>query len=1077
MTRTLLLLLGTALGAVAPALAQTTITDAVQGPLRTSDTGDLVVEEGAVVEGGEGSAVVVDSDADVTVAGTVETEDTDNSNGVELQAGNSGNLLVTGSITNLENRALDNDDDDVDPDGRFAEGSGRTGILISGAGTFTGNVLSTAASGTTPASNISVEGNDSAAVRLSSVTRLDGDIVLDGNITLFGDNSQGLDLRGTVSGDVATNGAVTVQGGGSSAVRIAGDVDGGYSNAGTITNTGYRFLQRPPQAGVREDLDADDLLQGGSAVQINGSIAGGLFFRQVTTTFLNEDGTEGTRVVAVSSVTQAGGAPAILVDGQGTPISIGVVAEVTDLSAEGFDPALQFAFVNQGTLAATGVYDDVGATAFEVRDATLAGGIANTGTMAASAIRSGDNGEPDAAGLDGVARVIVLGPQAIADSINNGGTITATVAEDGQTVFADRADVIPPRFIEAVAIDIDAAAEVASLTNSGVISAVLTGRDGEAVVVRDASGTLRTVDNSGFISALGSNSDSVDVEPTSFNLVALDLRGNTVGVRITQTANALEGALPPRIDGDVLLGSGDDVVDIRAGTVLGALSFGEGSDTLSLRDGIYLGELSDPDGTLALTVSGSSSLTLLGGAPVAVADASFGAGSTFRPSLDGQNGTASTLVASGAVTFADGARVAPVIESFVGGGLSRFSIARGSELVLGGDVASLAGEFSPFLYDTSYGLDVATNTLFVDLSLRDAAALGLDEEQGALLPAAFGALGVNADLARAIINIDNEGDFNRAYNQLLPEFGAAARQFLLASTDGAVGAVSSHLASARRSQDRTGGAWLQEYGYFADRDLVGLSEQYRGQGFGFTGGLDTAWGPFHAVGLNLGFSSSEIEDVVGGDDPMDVQTFQAGLYAASEMGGLGLEGYLGGGLSSFDTNRVVAIGDFLSEASGDYSGWHTNGSLRAGYDVSLGGRFWARPVVAFDYLRLRENDYVETGDLGVGLSLDERTSETMATSALLNLGAEFNGRRTWIRPAVRVGYRHEFLDDIITSGTFAGLDTPFALTAGKFPRDAIILGLSVAAGSEYSSIGFDLDSDIRDGFVRHTGRIVVRLLF
>jgi hypothetical protein len=35
----------------------------------------------------------------------------------------------------------------------------------------------------------------------------------------------------------------------------------------------------------------------------------------------------------------------------------------------------------------------------------------------------------------------------------------------------------------------------------------------------------------------------------------------------------------------------------------------------------------------------------------------------------------------------------------------------------------------------------------------------------------------------------------------------------------------------------------------------------------------------------------------------------------------------------------------------------------------------------------------------------------------------------------------------------------------------------VAAGSVYSSIGLDLDSEIREGFIRHTGRVVVRLLF
>ena len=1067
MTRTLLLLLGTALATGAPALAQTTISDDTTGPVRTSETGDLTVDgDGSVTVPG-GSAVIVDNDADVTIAGTVSIDDADNSNAVELQAGNSGDLTLTGSLLVREDNPLDNPDDDIDPDGPFAEGTGRTGILISGAGTFTGNVLSSAGSQNAAAGAISIEGNDSAALRLASATRLDGNITLNGNIAVIGDGSQGVDLRGSVSGDVATNGSITVQSQGGNAVRIAGDVDGGYSSAGTITNSGYRFATRPQQIAQRDQLDADDLLQGGSAVQINGSIAGGVLFRQL----VNDNGA----VVAVASVTQAGAAPAVLIDGEGTPISIGVVADITDASAEDFDAGLQYAFINQGTLAATGVYDDVGATTFEVRDATLSGGISNSGQMTATAIRSGDDGTEVADGLDGVARVVVLGDAAIAERINNSGVIRAEVSEDGQTVFADRGAIIAPRELTAVAIDIGANAELETLVNTGVITALLTGRQGEAIVVRDASGTLSTIDNSGIITAFGGNSDSLGLEGTNFNLVALDLRENTVGVRITQTAR--EDALPPRIDGDVLLGSGDDVLDVRGGTVIGDVEFGLGSDVLSLADSAFIGRVRDRDGTLALTVTGSSALALSGGSPVQIASASFGSESVYRPSINGTAGTASTLVASGDISFADGARIAPTIEQFVDGSLSRFAIAQGGSLTLGGDVAALAGEFSPFLYDTTYELDPESNTLFVNLSLRDAAALGLDGAQSSALPAAFGALESNPALAQALINIETEGEFNMAFNQLLPELGAASRQFILASTDGAVGAVSSHLAQARRSQERTGGAWVQQYGYFADRDLSGLSEQYRGQGFGFSGGLDTAMGPFHAVGVNVGFSTSEIEDVVGQDKPMDVQTLQGGLYAAMEMGRLGVESYLGGGISNIDIERLVGIGDFTSRSAADYDATHINSTLRAGYSIPFGKRFWARPVVAVDYLRLSEDGYDEDGALGISLRLDERVTETMATSAMLNLGAEFNGRRTWIRPAIRAGYRKEYLDDVVTSGFFRGLDTPFALTAGEFPDEALILGLSVAAGSEYSSVGFDLDSDIRDGFVRHTGRIVVRLLF
>ena len=164
-----------------------------------------------------------------------------------------------------------------------------------------------------------------------------------------------------------------------------------------------------------------------------------------------------------------------------------------------------------------------------------------------------------------------------------------------------------------------------------------------------------------------------------------------------------------------------------------------------------------------------------------------------------------------------------------------------------------------------------------------------------------------------------------------------------------------------------------------------------------------------------------------------------------------------------------------------------NGSVRAGYDVELSEKFWFRPTVSLDYLRLSEDGFTETGDSGVALEVDSRTSETASATAMINLGAKFEGKRTWIRPSIRAGYRQEFLDDPInTSFRFTGLTGADGQTFNSetamlesllFPDNGFIVGFSLAAGSAFSSIGFDFDSDIRDGFIRHTGRVVVRLLF
>ena len=131
--------------------------------------------------------------------------------------------------------------------------------------------------------------------------------------------------------------------------------------------------------------------------------------------------------------------------------------------------------------------------------------------------------------------------------------------------------------------------------------------------------------------------------------------------------------------------------------------------------------------------------------------------------------------------------------------------------------------------------------------------------------------------------------------------------------------------------------------------------------------------------------------------------------------------------------------------------------------------------------------YKRQGDSGVALEVDSRTSETASATAMINLGAKFEGKRTWIRPSIRAGYRQEFLDDPInTSFRFTGLTGADGQTFNSetamlesllFPDNGFIVGFSLAAGSAFSSIGFDFDSDIRDGFIRHTGRVVVRLLF
>ena len=1097
-----LLLGSTALLLALPAHAQVEIDDARTAPVRTSTAGpdggpsDVVItDSGSVTVTDEGPAVVLDSDNSLDIQGNVTIEDVDNATAVELQGGADREFTLGGDIAVTENVEDADTDDDPFNDNPYAEGEGRRGVLVSGASPFQGNIT------VEEAGSILVEGNNSVGIDLANTpvgAGLEGSLTNNGAIVMRGADNAGVRVASGVTGDVVNNGTIDIQGAGSAAFDIGADIGGGLRNTNRLGSTGYRFTSRlgfnPDAEFDITDLDAEDLGTAGSVVRVTANVDGGIEFAERRVVTEDADGNEVETVLSRSQVVMFGSAPAILIDGEGTPIAIGRVSDVTDPDAADFDAERLYAFVHTGEITADGVFDEFDATVMRVSDATLEGGIFNSGTLTATTTIGSERREIDGVELGtGLSRVIVLGDNAIADAINNRGVIIATAQEAADQVYFDPENLPAPRALEAVAIDVAASANLTSIENTGVINALLIGRDGTATVIRDESGSLSEVINRGFITATGRNSDPDGNEETDFTLIALDVSANTGGVSFLQELREDDDPddditpVAPLTAGELRFGAGDDTVTATAGAIIGNLDFGAGDDTLTLAGADYSGQLSNAGG-LDIAVTADSTLALAGSTPVDITSASFADGTTFRPTIDGDTGTASTLQASGAISFAAGANINPVLNNLINSDQAGnaagtdFAIATASDLTVGDLAALNAGDDGSFLFDTSY--QQVGDTLVVTVDLREAGELGLDTSQTGIDSSVFGAtlqaLQSNRDLGNEFANIGAAGDFYAAYNQLLPEFAAAPRQFVIANTDGAVGAVGNHLDAARRSPERPGGAWIQEFAYFADRDLAGLSEQFRGEGFGFAGGLDTEIGPFHAVGVNLAFASTEIEDVIGVDEPLDVTTLIAGLYAGYASGPFSLDAYVGGGFNEFEQNRRVIVGEYVGNSSGEWDGTHINGSLRAGYEIALSERFWVRPVASLDYLRLTEDAFSETGDVGVALSVDERTSEMAAVSGLLNFGATFQGRRTWIRPSLRVGYRNEFLSDpVLTSYRFANIDAALAAQtqSADFPSSGVLLGFSVAAGSGFSSVGFDFDSDIRDGFIRHTGRIVVRLLF
>ena len=292
--------------------------------------------------------MTLNSNNRLAIAGEVTITDANDATAVLIEGGRTGEVTLSGTVQVNESYVAEDADDDGDLDGPFASGSNRFAVRVSGAEPFHGSIVQTAGA-------IAVEGNDSAGIYTQSA--VDGSIRSAGSITVTGDRSYGLHAAGTVGGDVVTTGGLTAQGLGAVGVAVDQNVGGRLVLGSTVTATGYRYTSRPSDTSI---LDADDLLQGGPAVRVRGSVQGGVLVdAPPADNDAEEDDEDGDGVADASEstgvVTAYGSAAAIQIGGPGD-IVLGAVGTGVDA----------YGLVVKGSANGIGLYDGVSGLGVEI---------------------------------------------------------------------------------------------------------------------------------------------------------------------------------------------------------------------------------------------------------------------------------------------------------------------------------------------------------------------------------------------------------------------------------------------------------------------------------------------------------------------------------------------------------------------------------------------------------------------------------------------------------------------------------------------------------------------------------------
>ena len=997
------LLASTAVLAISSPVAAETISTAVTQPVRTSTANAgqpdaITISSTGSVKPAAGTAVTIDSNHAVTNQGTIAVANADGAIGILANAGTTGDIANPGTITIDEPYTPSDTNNDGDLDGPFALGSNRFGIRTAGA--YVGAVSN--------AGTITVQGNDSAAIWLGGP--LTGSFTHEGTSSVVGDRSVAVHA-GAVSGNVRLAGTVAARGQDAVGARFTGDVGGAMVVQGKIESSGYRYTTPPASTA---NLDADDLLQGGSALMIEGNVAGGIVLavapkdNSSTDNDEDDDGIEDAKEGS-AAVTSYGSAPAMVVGATNRAIAIGPVAA----------SASKFGLVIDGTVTGAGVYSGIEATGLLIGGrggaVSIANGIGIGGTVSATS-----NGAS--------ATAIRIGSGATVPLIQVSGTVSAA---GGNASTA-----------QTTAIQIDQGAVVPTILNAGAIKATAGGTSGSATGIRDSSGGVTLIENSGAISATGA-------EATSGRNIAIDLSANTAGATVRQTQVAAD-ITAPSIVGDVRFGAGNDVFDVADGTVKGDAYFGGGANRMNLSgDAVYTGKAvfgADNDilslagsakfdgvvdfggGADSLTLAGTSllsgrllnasnaSVNVSGGAlsivaPVSIGSLNVGAAGTLVATLDKRAGEGSLYTVSGNATFAKGATLSLRLGD-IQDAEGRYTVLQAGSLTGTSDLATKT-DLMPYMFKATLATNAAPNSIAVDVKLRTVQELGLNRSQGSAYSAIFAALGEDQEIEDVFLRITDGDQFRGAVGQMLPDHagGAFAGVSLGSRT------FARQAADAQSPVYLAGGIdVLVSTAGWSGRKGQGDTAGYDLEGFGFSAAAeaDTVLGSF-GIGANWFWNAYN-----GGSQRRSVNsnTYELSAYWRGNWSGFTAFGRGSIGLSNFSGRRTFAGTTGAKTIERDVRGkW--DGTLMtlgggASYELSAGG-FFVRPAVSADYVKLDEDGYTEEGGGdALDLIVDGRKSDELAVNGGLALGMDFIGKggsllhqreNSWFRVEVEGGWR------------------------------------------------------------------------
>jgi len=576
------------------------------------------------------------------------------------------------------------------------------------------------------------------------------------------------------------------------------------------------------------------------------------------------------------------------------------------------------------------------------------------------------------------------------------------------------------------------------------------------------------------------------------------------GQTITVSSDAAFEIDPNAVLGGSVVLAGDGTID---GTVLGTVIVNDANAVLD-GSGVFEGGLAIMSGTLEpghspgqITISGTSSFIL-------------GSKATLNVEVDEEGNHDSILIdGSGSAILTTGAKVVAVaIGNAPDGTYDIVTVGGSGNIVVDGQNQTADANLADFIQNTELAtitsLTVDDTAKVVEMSVDFMSNEEYLTGAGSRTVRSFGSMldsndfsgSASDDLLEIVGQAQASDDVAGSYAQMTNQLQASAST----AASSVVTSVNTNL--GRRMQDARAVArdtlhspaaspllaslsptvnvasagsglqgFFQGYGSWGDRDNDGGVVGYDYNTYGSLFGAEQFIREDILLGGSLGYGRTDVDN----DDSLsslDVDSLSLSLYGTWFNNDRYASLTLGYGYHSYDSVRNLEFADL--RATGDFSAQTVSIAPEVGKLFRVGS-FGIEPYAGLNYTYFTQESYTEKGAGDADLSVEDDRDDIVFSE----LGTRF--RKTWafddggcLSPQVKLAWRHDFSDEVVTVAQLAGASTSFRTTAIDVVSDVFDLGVGVDWQIDKNkALCTQYDAELGSGFTAHTLQACVKILF